>query len=120
MTPAASQQTALQKQIDDLGVRMDRGFEELKGLMVGYEGRLRGVETREAGCQPIINARMDAAWKAIDGHSADIKEHEEEIQQMKQTIVELKRTQALLAWIGGLLGSAIVLWVISQLLGLIA
>jgi hypothetical protein len=120
MTPAPSQQTALQKQIDDLGVRMDRGFEELKGLMIGYEGRLRGIETREAGCQPIINSRMDAAWKAIDVHSADIKAHTEDIQSMKQTIVELKRTNALLSWIGGLSGSAIIVWLIGQLLGLIA
>lgn len=121
MTPAAgTQQTALQKQIDDLGVRMDRGFEDLKAMMAGYEGRLRGVETREAGCSPIVNARMDAAWKAIDAHTADIKEHEEDIQKMQQTIVELKRTNALLSWIGGLSGSAIIVWLISQLLGLVA
>lgn len=104
---------ALQDQINKLGERMDRGFSELKEIMTGVEGRVRGLENREAGCQPMVNSRLDAVWKRVDEHDADLK-------TMKETIAALKHTNTILSWLGGILGSALLLWLIGQLLGLIA
>lgn len=91
---------------------MEQGFNKLEQIMTGVEGRVRGLETREAGCQPIVNARMDAAWKKIDEHDAEIKD-------LRATLAELKQTNKILAWLGGLVGSAFVLWVVGFFLGLI-
>jgi hypothetical protein len=110
--PLPSQQSALQAQITALGDRMEQGFNKLEQIMTGVEGRVRGLEQREAGCQPIVTARMDAAWKKID-------EHEVEINQMSDAIVELKQTNRLLTWLGGIVGSALLIWIVSQLMGLI-
>lgn len=116
MTPEravpASQQTALQAQITALGDRMEQGFNKLESIMTGVEGRVRGLETREAGCQPIITSRIDAAWREIEAHKMEIK-------KLSDAILELKQTNRILTWLGGLLGSAIVLWIVGQLLGLI-
>jgi hypothetical protein len=112
MTPAAGAQAASQSQITALGDRMEQGFNELKQIMTGVEGRVRGLENREAGCQPIVNARMDAVWKRVDEHDAEIKE-------LRSTITELKQTNKILTWLGGLVGSAFVLWVVGFFLGLI-
>lgn len=110
MTPTQSQ--ALQQQITDLGARMDRGFDELKEIMVGFETRVRGLEQREAGCQPLLQSRVDAAFRLIDEHSSEIK-------KLNEIITELRQTNRIITWLGGLVGSAIILWIIGQMLGLI-
>lgn len=91
---------------------MDRGFNEMKELLTGVEGRVRGLEQREAGCQPIVTARMDAAWKKIDEHEADIK-------AMKDTLSGLKTANKIMTWIGGLLASSLIVWFVSQVTGLL-
>jgi hypothetical protein len=111
MTPPSGQ-SALQQQIVALGDRMEQGFSELKTIMTGVEGRVRGLEQREAGCQPIVQARMDAAWKRID-------EHESEIKRLSDAILELRQTNKILTWLGGLMGGATILWLVGNLLGLI-
>jgi hypothetical protein len=112
MTPAASGQTALQQQITALGERMEQGFTKLESIMTGVEGRVRGLEQREAGCQPIITQRLDAAWKTIDEHTGEIK-------RLSDAILELRQTNKILTWLGGLIGGATLLWLVSNLLGLI-
>lgn len=111
-TPARTDQSALQTQINSLGERMERGFSELKEMLQGFETRVRAVETQEAGCQPLVNARLAALESKTDAHAVDIK-------VMKDTIAELKQTNKILTWVGGLLGSTLIIWFISQLLGLI-
>lgn len=103
---------SLQDQIDALGERMESNFSELKVLLRNFEERVRLVETREAGCYPVIQQRMDAAWRTIDQHSADIK-------ALNETIISLKQSNRILTWLGGLLGSTLILWLAGQLLGLI-
>ena len=112
MTPPNASQTALQQQITALGDRMEQGFAKLETIMTGVEGRVRGLEQREAGCQPIISSRLDAAWKTIDEHTAEIK-------RLSDAILELKQTNKILTWLGGLMGGATVLWLLGNLLGLI-
>ncbi len=103
---------ALQTQIDELGERMDEGFKELKDMFRGFEERVRTVEQREAGCQPLIQSRLDAAWRQIDTNTSSIK-------MLTETIVALKHTNNILTWLGGIMGSAIIIWILGQILGLI-
>lgn len=111
--PDAISNMALQRQIDALGVRIDKGFDEIKAILSSNGERLRTLETTEAGCQPLITSRMDAAWREIDSHGNDIRE-------LMDTVQALKQTNKLLSWIGGIAGSAFIVWLITQLLGLIA
>jgi hypothetical protein len=91
---------------------MEQGFNKLEKIMTDVEGRVRGVEQREAGCQPIVTARMDAAWKKID-------EHEAELKQLRDVILKIEQSNRVLGWLGGLLGSVVVLWLANQILELI-
>jgi hypothetical protein len=120
-------QTALQVQITELGARMERGFNELKEIISGFEVRVRGLETREAGCQPLVNSELKAAWRKIDEHGTEIavlkeliKTQNDAIQALQLVATELKRTQALISWVGGVVGGAALLWFVSKLMGLIA
>lgn len=110
--PTPSGQSALQAQINQLGERMDRGFSELKEIMTGVEGRVRGLETREAGCQPMVTSKIDAVAKRVD-------EHEAELKTLKENVAELKHSNRIMSWIGGLLSSTLIVWFISQLVRLI-
>lgn len=109
----------LQRQIKSLGERMDHGFGELKDLFRKSDERLRGLETREASCQPIVTARIDAAWREIDTHKEQIKELQVADDGQDQAITQLREQNRLLLWLAGLEGSAILVWVITSLLKLI-
>jgi predicted phage tail protein len=76
MTPpnnSAAALTALQAQIDGLGDRMKEGFDEVKGMIMGFDTRVRGLETREAGCQPVLAAGLKSAQDKIDEHDKQLK-----------------------------------------------
>lgn len=116
---AALQAGALQAQITALGERMDRGFSELKEILQGMDDRVRRLENNEAGCQPLVNSRLNEAWRQLDQHTNDIKALNDAFAKLKDTIAELQHANKILTWIGGILGSAVIVWLITQLLGLI-
>lgn len=95
-------------QITALGERMDQGFTRLEAVMTGVEGRVRGLEQREAGCQPIVSSRMDAAWKKIDEHTAELKD-------LHDAVKALQHANRIITWIAGIAGSSLVLWFMSQI-----
>ena len=103
---------ALQRQIDDLGDRMDKNFNEIKAMLQDYEKRIRGLENEQAGCQPLTNARLTAVETLI-------RSHDNQIQALNQTVEELQSTNKFLAFIGGTAGGALILWLVGQFLGLI-
>ncbi len=124
--PQINQVSALQSQMTDLGARMDRGFEELKTIMSGVETRVRALETREAGCQPLTQARLDAAWREIDAQEAQIKALTEIIAKLSKSIEELATRVTkleegfkLVKWAGGLIAGSVITWIVLQTLGLI-
>jgi len=73
MTPPRVDNSALQAQIESIGARMEKGFDELKAIWTGYDGRLRVLEQSDASNHPLMSSRLDAAWRTIDEHSTDIK-----------------------------------------------
>jgi len=128
-TPSGAQtaQTALQAQITDLGVRMEKGFAKLEDIMTGVESRVRGLEQREAGCSPMVNAKLDAAWKAIDElktanalQSDTNAELRKENETLRLLVNKLENQVAIIATGLGLIGGTAVGWLVGKLLGLIA
>lgn len=110
--------TVLQKQIDGLGERMERGFDEIKTIMRGFDDRVRGVETQQAGCGPMLNSRMDAAWRQIDQHEMDLKTLKDVLQNQATAIQELTQTNKILRWILGVATSVLIAILIKLMAGI--
>jgi hypothetical protein len=141
MTPASPTNQALQAQLSALGETVQQGFQRIEQSLLGLDQRLRGLENREAGCQPLINQRLDAAWRTIDELKAEIaaikkgqaddvnalkKAHADEIVSLKGQVVTLQGTITrlesrigLVIGIGSLAGSAVIIWLTNNWLGLI-
>lgn len=102
----------MKQQTKTLEETVTNGFAELKALLQGQEQRIRGIEQREAGCHPVLESRIDAAWRKLDQHEVDIK-------SITETLQTLRQTNRILSWIGGLAGGAVILWVLNAVLGLI-
>ena len=69
-----------QQQLDGLGARFDKGFDEIKDLMRSFDERIRAIELREAGCSPLLVARMTAVENQILAHKDEIAELREMVQ----------------------------------------
>jgi DNA repair exonuclease SbcCD ATPase subunit len=111
--------TALQKLISDLSAQMREGIGEIKVTLKSIDERVRALENNEAGAHPLIDSRIDAAWRKLDEHDKRITTLTDTVIEMKQTDAQLQHTKKLLAWLGGLLGSAVVLWLVGQILSLV-
>lgn len=85
------------------------GLDEIRAALRDIDGRLRALEQSEAGTHPLINARLDAAWRKIESHETRIKNAEEQI-------LGLREANRLLTWIGGILGSTVIVWLMMQVL----
>lgn len=119
MSPDPTRTSTLQNQINILTNRVEKGFSELKDMLQGFDTRVREMEKQEASCKPLLDNQISAAWRKIDEHSTEIKVLDLAVTELKLIIVELKRTQTMLSWLGGLLGSTVVIWIVSQILGTI-
>lgn len=98
---------------------MQAGFKEVKETVGAYGERIRGIENREAGCQPLLNARITAIEAIQTAQKAEITALKETIQALKEIVVELRQANKLMAYIGGPVVLAVIAWIINQLLGLI-
>ena len=100
----------LENQIGALGERMEKGFERLEKLLSGVEERVRSVETKEAGCQPLLSGRIDAAWRTIEGHTNEIKD-------IKKTLDALVHTNNILKWLLGISTTGLTALLIKLVIG---
>lgn len=103
-----------QAQIDALGERMDKGFDKIAELLRGYEERLRGLENREAGCQPLLTSQLAAAWRKLDSHDAELEKLRAAVSQSAKTAGQL---EAVSKWLLGVVTAIIVAVVIAFLTG---
>ena len=110
----------LQRQITALGARMDEGFRELKEIVRSSESRLRDLENREAACNPIVNAKLDAAWREIDDHETKIRDLNGQYDEHEVAIAKLMQQIKVMTWIAGIAGAALITWLVAQVLNLIA
>ena len=107
----------LQEQINTLGTRMDKGFDELKSIVSGFDGRVRDVELKEANHNPILTSKVDAAWRKLDEHDGVLKDLDRQIEDVKKTISELMQTNKILKWILGVLTALLTAYMINLLVG---
>lgn len=107
--PPVTNQSALQAQITALGETVSQGFNKLESMLNNIEERVRAIENAEAGSHPLINSRLDAVWKKVDQHEADLK-------VMKEDLSALKSTNRILTGLGGLLASTVIVWLVTQIL----
>jgi uncharacterized coiled-coil protein SlyX len=112
--PTTRQQTLanLQKQIDKLCERIDKGYDRIEALISKVDERVRGLERVEAGDHPLIN-------RTLVDHSKTIERHDDLLKAIMLDISALKHTNKILSWLGGIMGSTVIVWVVGQLLGLI-
>ena len=119
MTPGST--AALQSQLNSLGERMEKNFDEVKAMMNGFDSRVREMEKGEAGCQTITSGRIDAAWKKLDEHTDSLKDIEKIVQAqlliVSQLIESQKQIKDILKWVLGIVTAVIVVVVIGLATG---
>jgi hypothetical protein len=113
----AAAAAALQDQIDNLGARMDKGFDEIKALVRSFDERVRGVEMQEAGCKPIITSRVDASWRKLDEHDTTLGKHDERIKTLDKQLGRLMSMYGIFVFIGGGLGLSVIALIWSLITG---
>ena len=107
----------LQTQINSLGTRMEKGFDEIKSIVSGFDVRVRNVELKEANCNPMLTSRVDAAWRKLDEHETTMKEFEKTFDELEKTVNELVSTNKVLKWILGVLTALLVALLIKLVVG---
>ena len=111
--------SATQIQIDNLADRMDAGFTEIKDMLRSYEERTRKIEQHEAGCQPIVIARIDAHDRELQEHNTRLTTKSQQINKLEQQVskmADMYRNIYRFAWF---VGSAFILSVSAFLWALI-
>jgi len=105
----------LQRQIIELTGRVNQiacGIDDIKDMLKHMEERIRRLENNEASTHPLMESKIDAAWRKID-------DHEKRLETLTQVVNKLDQSNRLMAWLGGILGSTVAIWLITQVLGLI-
>jgi hypothetical protein len=74
-----------QAQIDGLGARFDKGFDEIKNLMRSFDERIRSIEIREASCSPLLVARLSIVEKKLETQEQEITSLREMIELQSKT-----------------------------------
>lgn len=74
-----------QEQLNGLGDRFDRGFDELKNLLRSFDDRIRSVELTQASTNPILSAQI----MTIQTQQV---EHKKEIDALHKTLNDLNKT----------------------------
>jgi predicted RNase H-like nuclease (RuvC/YqgF family) len=103
---------SLQRQISALSSRLDQvaaDVSEIKAMLKDIESRVRKLENYEAGSHPLLESKIDAAWRKID-------EHDKKIDNLTQIVSRLDHSNRLMAWLGGILGSTVLIWLVTQIL----
>lgn len=107
----------LQTQINSLGQRMEKGFDEIKQIVSGFDARVRSVELKEANCNPLLNARVDAAWRKLDEQDQKMKEFGKTFDELEKTVAEFVSTNRILKWILGVLTALMIAYLVKLLVG---
>lgn len=107
--------TTLQRQLAELTARVhlvacDVG--EIKTMLHQIEERVRRLENNEAGAHPLMESRINSAWQKLE-------EHDKRIEAITQIVTRLDHSNRIMTWVAGILGSTLIIWLITQILGAI-
>lgn len=115
--PGRVTNTNLQQQISDLRSRIDQiyaGIGDIKTMLHQMEERVRKLENNEAGTHPILDSKIDAAWRKIDDHEVRIKNVEQSIINVSVMIEKLRMPIQIAIWFGITAGGTIIVWIVSK------
>jgi hypothetical protein len=87
---------------------MDKGFDEIKVLVRSFDERVRGVEMQEAGCQPLLSGRIDAAWRRLGEHDSTFDKHDGRLKDLEAQLGRLMTMYAIFVFIGSALGLSVI------------
>jgi hypothetical protein len=108
MPPAST--AVLQAQIDSLGIRMDKGFDEIKDLLRSYEERMRKTEQLEAGCQPVITTQIKSVF-------LELGKHDGRIEKLEKQLGRVMAMYSVFIFISGALGLSIIALIWAMITG---
>ena len=107
----------LQDQINSLGSRMEKSFDELKEMLNGTNERLRCVELNAANATPSLTSKIDLAWEKLKAQEEKISAHENKINELVKSVNQLVQTNSILKWILGILTALMTAYLIKLLVG---
>jgi hypothetical protein len=98
-----------QAQIDQLAESMRAGFGEIKTMLQALDERVRCIEKNEAGTFPIVNSKLDAAWREIDVLKTKADDRLTRLAELEHKVRVLEKA---LLWVGTGAGAAVMglLW----------
>ena len=102
----------LQKQIAVVSMQIEKiaqDLVEIKEKIGTLEDRLRSIETNQAGSQPLLETKIETAWRRLE-------EHERKL----EILSKLEQSNKMLTWLGGILGSTVLIWLITQILRILS
>ena len=106
--------SAIQAQIDSIGVRIDKSFDELKTMLTSFDNRLRTLEQGEAGSHPLIEASISSALKRLEGHDADIRVA---TKRADEALIVATRLESVAKWLLGIISLVIVAMITAIITG---
>ncbi|NPV85993.1 MAG: hypothetical protein HPY45_08305 [Anaerolineae bacterium] len=101
---------ALQAQIDHLAERLTAEFSEMKVIMHGIEDRVRKMEQTEAGCFPVVNAKLEQVFRKLE-------DHDTRIGILEKAVAEISMTNKILRWILSILTGVMVALLVAVVTG---
>ena len=88
------------------------GFDELKSIMNAIEGRVRKLEEDNARICSTQELRMSALEKKHD-------DDHEELEELSKQVQGLDDRVKLIMWVGGIIGAAVILYILNGWLALL-
>lgn len=81
----------------------------IKQLLHEMEGRVRTLETDEAQRHPVIQTTLESMDRRLT-------DSEERLKTLENIVIRLDHSNRVMAWFGGVLGSTVIIWLITQIL----
>lgn len=78
-------------------------------MLKSIEDRVRKLENDEAGTHPLIESRINQAWQKID-------DHDKQLATLTKVVTQLQHANSIMTWVGGILGSTLIIWVVTQIM----
>lgn len=98
---------------------VEKDLAEISGALKDINTRLHNIELREASCSPMLGSRLDAIRFRIDAQERAIQSLTAASESQKVINSELRQANKILTWLGGLLSSAVILWILTNVLELL-
>lgn len=126
MPPQGTGTNALVSQVASLITRVEavaEGLEKIEGRLNTTSSETQMFRTEYARCEAELRGRVEAAHVRIANIEESIRPRlddlSKEIKTLVNSVSKLQSANRLLGWVSGVLGAAVIVWLLNQLLSLI-